>query len=150
MNSSRRILVGLVLGIATGLFFGERAAALKWAADAFVKLLQMTVLPYIVVSVVSSLGSLRPGEVRTLGVRSAAVIAGLWVVALAFAFLIPLTFPTMQNASFFSSSLLETRAPFDVIDLFGRLEAKDVELDRSLVADRLVRAQVGGEPSTAR
>ena len=118
MSFSRQILVGLALGILTGLFFGERAAALKWAADGFVKLLQMMVLPYITVSVISSLGSLRASEVRTLGLRAAAVIGGLWLVALSFAFLIPLTFPHVQNASFFSSSLVERRTAFNFIDLY--------------------------------
>ena len=56
MSFSRQILVGLTLGIAAGLFFGEDAAALKWAADGFVKLLQMMVLPYITVSIIGSLG----------------------------------------------------------------------------------------------
>ena len=109
MTSSRRILTGLALGILTGLFLGEQAAALKWAADGFVKLLQMMVLPYITVSIVVSLGSLQPRELRTLGLRAAAVIGGLWVLAVAFAFLIPLTFPPVQNATFFSSSLVEQR-----------------------------------------
>jgi hypothetical protein len=45
MTSSRQILVALALGVLTGLFFGERTAALEWAADGFVKLLQMMVLP---------------------------------------------------------------------------------------------------------
>ena len=118
MTFSRQILAGLALGILTGLFFGERAAALKWAADGFVKLLQMMVLPYITVSIIASLGSLRPSELRTLGLRAAAVIGGLWLVALSFAFLIPLTFPAVQNASFFSSSLVERRPAFDFIDLY--------------------------------
>jgi Na+/H+-dicarboxylate symporter/ABC-type amino acid transport substrate-binding protein len=118
MTFSRRILVGLAAGLATGLFFGERASALKWAADGFVRLLQMMVLPYITVSIVASLGSLRYSEIRTLGLRAAAVIAGLWVVALSFAFLIPLTFPSVQNATFFSSSLVERRPPFDFVDLY--------------------------------
>ena len=118
MSFSRQILVGLALGTFTGLFFGEKTAALKWAADGFVKLLQMMVLPYITVSVISSLGSLRPSEVRTLGLRAAAVIGGLWLVALSFAFLIPLTFPHVQNASFFSSSLVERRTAFNFVDLY--------------------------------
>ena len=118
MTFSRQILAGLALGILTGLFFGERAAALKWAADGFVKLLQMMVLPYITVSIVASLGSLRRSELRTLGLRAAAVIGGLWLVALSFAFLIPLTFPAVQSASFFSSSLVERRPAFDFIDLY--------------------------------
>jgi Na+/H+-dicarboxylate symporter/ABC-type amino acid transport substrate-binding protein len=118
MSFSRQILVGLALGTLTGLFFGEGAAALKWAADGFVKLLQMMVLPYITVSVIASLGSLRPSEVRTLGLRAAGVIGGLWLLALSFAFLIPLTFPKVQNASFFSSSLVERRPAFNFIDLY--------------------------------
>ena len=118
MTFSRQILAGLALGVLTGLFFGEGAAALKWAADGFVKLLQMMVLPYITVSIIASVGSLRPSELRTLGLRAAAVIGGLWLLALVFAFLIPLTFPTAQNASFFSSSLVEPRTAFNVIDLY--------------------------------
>ena len=118
MTFSRQILVGLALGILTGLFFGEQASALKWAADGFVKLLQMMVLPYITVSIIASLGSLRPSELKTLGLKAAAVIGGLWLLALAFAFLIPLTFPSVQNASFFSTSLVEPRPAFDFIDLY--------------------------------
>jgi Na+/H+-dicarboxylate symporter/ABC-type amino acid transport substrate-binding protein len=118
MTFSRQILAGLGAGIFTGLFFGERAAALGWAADAFVKLLQMMVLPYITVSIIASVGSLNASDLRTLGVRAAAVIGGLWLLALSFAFLIPLTFPRIQSASFFSSSLLERRPPFDFVGLY--------------------------------
>ena len=46
------------------------------------------------------------------------MIGGLWILALVFAFLIPLTFPSVQNASFFSSSLLEQRPAFDFIGLY--------------------------------
>jgi Na+/H+-dicarboxylate symporter/ABC-type amino acid transport substrate-binding protein len=118
MTFSRKILAGLVLGILTGLFLGERASALKSAADAFVSLLQMMVLPYITVSIVVGLGSLRSSELRTLGLRASAVIGGLWLMALVFAFLIPLTFPSVQNASFFSSSLVARRPAFNVVDLY--------------------------------
>ena len=47
MTFTRRILVGLTLGIATGVFFGDLVAPLGAVADGFVKLLQMTVLPYV-------------------------------------------------------------------------------------------------------
>src|SRR5215203_2091285 len=107
MTFSRQILIGLVSGILTGVFFGERTSAIAWVADGFVKLLQMMVLPYITVSIITSLGSLNPAELKTLGLRTAAVIAGLWGIALTFAFLVPLTFPSIQSASFFSTSLVE-------------------------------------------
>ena len=118
MTFSRQILIGLFSGTLAGVFFGERTSAIAWVADGFVKLLQMMVLPYITVSIIASLGSLKPAELRTLGLRTAAVVGGLWIVALAFAFLVPLTFPHVQSASFFSTSLVERRAPFDFLALY--------------------------------
>ena len=118
MTFSRKILTGLAAGVATGLFFGEEAAALEWAADGFVKLLQMTVLPYVTVSIVSSLGRLDYGQARALGWRVGAVVAGLWIIALAFAFAIPIVFPNVESASFFSSTLVEKRPPFDFVSLY--------------------------------
>ena len=118
MSFSNRILVGLSAGIAVGLFLGEHALALKWAADGFVKLLQMTVLPYVTVSIVGSLGRLRYEEARALGIKTGAVLVGLWLLALVFTFLIPLSFPHVLNASFFSTTLVEPRPPFNFIDLY--------------------------------
>jgi len=118
MSSTRRILIGLGTGVAVGIFLGERAAVFSVAAEVFVKLLQMTVLPYVTVSIVTSLGSLDHAQARTLGLRAGAVLCGLWAVALVFTFLIPLTFPTMATASFFSTTLLERRAPFDFVGLY--------------------------------
>jgi Na+/H+-dicarboxylate symporter/ABC-type amino acid transport substrate-binding protein len=118
MSSSQRILVGLLAGVAVGLFLGERATALTWAADGFVKLLQMTVLPYVTLTIVTSLGSLSYAEARTLGIRAGAVLVGLWAIALVFTFLIPLAFPEIQTASFFSTTLIERRPPFNFVDLY--------------------------------
>ena len=74
MTFTRKILVGLGAGIAVGLFFGESASVLKFVADGFVKLLQMTVLPYVTISIVTSLGSLTYQQARTLGLRAGAVL----------------------------------------------------------------------------
>jgi Na+/H+-dicarboxylate symporter/ABC-type amino acid transport substrate-binding protein len=118
MSFSRKILVGLAGGILLGIFLGERATYLKWAADGFVKLLQMTVLPYVFVSIVGSLATLKAADAKLLAVKGGAILALLWGIALLFAFLIPLTFPTIETASFFSTALLERRAAFDFVDLY--------------------------------
>ena len=118
MSSSTKILVGLVSGAFVGVFFGEHAGALKIAADGFVKLLQMAVLPYITISIITSLGTLRYDQAKTLGVRAGAVLGGLWCIALLFAFLIPVAFPEIGTASFFSTTLVERRQPFNFIDIF--------------------------------
>jgi Na+/H+-dicarboxylate symporter/ABC-type amino acid transport substrate-binding protein len=118
VSFSTKVFTGLVAGLLVGVVLGELVAPLKIFADGFIKLLQMTVLPYVTISIISSLGALDADEAKRLGVRAGAVLAGLWVVALTFALLIPLAFPTQARASFFSSSLIEDTAAFDFIDLY--------------------------------
>src|SRR5437762_2901788 len=118
MSSSTKILIGLLSGVLVGIFLGEYASVFKIVADGFVKLLQMTVLPYITLSIIASLGALSYDQVKTLGFRAGAVVIGLWSVALVFAFLMPLAFPETETASFFSTTLVERRAPFNFVDLF--------------------------------
>ena len=117
-SSSRHILIALVSGTALGIFLGQLVAPLHWVAEAYIKLLQMTVLPYVTVSIVAGLGRLRLSEARSLGTRTGAVLVTLWGLALLFMFLIPLAFPHTQNASFFSTTLVERRPPFNFIDLY--------------------------------
>ncbi len=118
MSSSTKILIGLLSGVLVGIFLGEYASVFKIVADGFVKLLQMTVLPYITLSIIASLGALSYDQVKTLGFRAGAVVIGLWSVALVFAFLMPLAFPETETTSFFSTTLVERRAPFNFVDLF--------------------------------
>ena len=118
MTFSRKILLGLASGVLVGLFLGERAGPFRLVADGFVKLLQMTVLPYVTVSIMSSLGRLSYEQAKTLGARAGAVLLGLWLLALVFAFVFPLAFPPIETASFFSTTLVEKRPPFDFVSLF--------------------------------
>ena len=46
------------------------------------------------------------------------MLVALWVVGLIYALLVPLTFPHVETASFFSTTLLERRPPFDFVDLY--------------------------------
>jgi Na+/H+-dicarboxylate symporter/ABC-type amino acid transport substrate-binding protein len=118
VSFSTKIVIGLVAGVVLGLFIGERAAALQVAADAYIKLLQMTVLPYVTVSLIVGIGSLRLDEARKLGLRVGAVLVMLWVVALVAVFLFPLMFPPLETASFFSTTLVEKREPLDLVNLY--------------------------------
>jgi Na+/H+-dicarboxylate symporter len=115
---SAKIAIGLFAGVALGLFLGERTSVLQVAADAYIKLLQMTVLPYITVSIVLGLGALTAEQARALGKGVGAVLVLLWVLALVMVFLFPLMFPPHESASFFSTALVEEREPFDFLNLY--------------------------------
>jgi Na+/H+-dicarboxylate symporter len=71
LTLSTQVLIGMLLGVAVGIFFGERAASLQIIGDAFVMLLQMTVMPFIAVSLVAALGKLDRHRAIELGSRAA-------------------------------------------------------------------------------
>ncbi len=118
MTLSARILLGLGLGIFVGLFFGEGAAALQPLADIYIRLMQMTVLPYLVLALVIGFGQLEAGEARRLAVRAGVILLATWGLAATVIVAMPATFPEVQSASFFSNSLVEPPEPFSIPDLY--------------------------------
>lgn len=115
MSLSSGIFAGLFLGIATGLFFGEAAGFLEPVGDAFIQLLKMAVLPYIMVSLMSGLGRLSYSVAGTLFLRVGGILLLIWAVTFAILAAVPLTFPEMESASFFSTALLDQPEPFDFL-----------------------------------
>jgi Na+/H+-dicarboxylate symporter len=118
LSLSTQVVLSLLLGLAAGLFFGERVAFLQDIGKAFILLLQMTVLPYIVLALITGLGRLTYQQVATLALRVGSILVLSWVLAFAAILLMPLTFPVWESASFFSTSLLETPERVNFITLF--------------------------------
>ena len=113
-----RILLGLAAGVLLGLFFGEETAALAGMARAYIGLMQMTVLPYLVVALVLGLGRLGRREAFLLAKFGGLTLLAFWVLALSVVGLMPLTFPEYQSAFFFSTSLLHPHEPLSFVDLY--------------------------------
>ena len=113
-----RIIAGLALGVLAGLFFGEDVVALQGVARAYIGLMQMTVLPYLVVALVLGLGGLSPREAVQLAKYGGLTLLVFWGMALAVVALMPLTFPEYQSAFFFSTSLLHPHQPLSLVDLY--------------------------------
>ena len=118
MSFTFKILSGLFLGIFTGLFLGEIAAPFSVAGEVFIGLLQMTVLPYIVVSLVSNLGGVSWAERKGTLIAAIAVLGALLLLGVLVLVAIPLAFPVVKSASFFSSSLIEPVRVFDLVELY--------------------------------
>ena len=77
---------------------GEHAGFLSVVADGYDKLLQMTVLPYVTVSLISGLGTLEYVQAKNLFLRVGALLVVLWGLTLVLVFLIPLSFPSWESA----------------------------------------------------
>ncbi len=118
MTLSRKIVIGLTAGIVCGLFFGEYCSWLRFLGEAFVALMQMTVLPYIVLALIVNIGSLTVDTARHLAVRAAIVLLALWGVAISVIFALSLGLPEWPTGGFFSSSLLHAEQKVDFINLY--------------------------------
>lgn len=117
LSFSKQIAIGLTAGLAAGLLLGERLAVLKVGADVFIQLLQMTVLPYVIVSLVGGLGRLSKDDLKRLALRGTSMLLLLWLVGLTAILATRHAFPQWESASFFSSSLREGGESVDLLKL---------------------------------
>lgn len=118
LSIATKVLIGLGLGIVVGVFFGPAVAFLKIGGDAFIALLQITVIPYIVVALITSVGQLTLHDAKALSLKAGGVLLALWAIGVAVVLLAPLAFPNWPSASFFSASAIEESTPIDFLQLY--------------------------------
>jgi Na+/H+-dicarboxylate symporter/ABC-type amino acid transport substrate-binding protein len=118
LSLATKILIGLGFGVLTGLFFGELTAPLQIVSTAYLRLMQMTVIPYVAVALITGLGQLELYQAKKLAVRLGLLILLFWAIAFAVIVLLPLTFPEWSVGSFFSTSLVAPAKTFNFIELY--------------------------------
>jgi Na+/H+-dicarboxylate symporter/ABC-type amino acid transport substrate-binding protein len=118
VSLATQVLIGVGAGIVAGIFFGEKVAFLKLPGDAFIQLLQMTVLPYVMTSLIVGLGGLSYQQAAALAGKCGLVLLLLWGIGLLAVLAMPLAFPNWQTASFFSASLIQQTPPFNFLSLY--------------------------------
>ncbi len=117
-NFTTLIVIGLLLGLLWGLFFGEHGSWVKWIGDVYVGLLQMAVLPYVAVSLIVNIGRLSQADGRRVLRVGVGVILLLWLIGLVTFVIMTGAFPDWQTGSFFSSRFTEDPPTPNWLDLF--------------------------------
>ena len=118
LSSSAQMLWALFIGLLVGLFFGEMVAWMSVIGNSVILLMQMTVFPYIVVSLVGGIGTLTKENASMLFSRAGIIMLLLWLLGIVVIFLMPLAFPEVESASFFSTSSIEEPPPVDYFKLY--------------------------------
>ena len=129
---STRILLGLGTGLFTGLFLGEPAAALQPVTDVYIRLMQMTVLPYLITSMIVAFGQLSIEEAKRLALRGGGLLLLVWLLTGMVIVAMPWTFPDLVSASFYSHALIEPQQPFSFTDVYFTSNPFD-SLSRNMV-----------------
>ncbi len=118
LSLSTKVLIGLIAGILLGLFFGEKVAWFSVLGDVFIGLLQMTVLPYIMFSLIVNIGRLSLDTARKIIKYGLIFLSMLLMVGVIALLLLPLAFPHWENGSFYSADFIQQQVPFDFVKLY--------------------------------
>ncbi|MFD2096626.1 cation:dicarboxylate symporter family transporter [Corallincola platygyrae] len=118
LSLSTVILWALFFGFLTGIFFGEMVGWMSWIGNAVIMLMQMTILPYIVVSLIGGIGRLTKEHAKQMFSRASVVLLAIWLVGMIVILLTPLAFPHLESASFFSRSLITPQAEVDFLSIY--------------------------------
>jgi len=118
LSPFQRVIASLFFGIAVGIFVGEPAGKLDILGNIYIKLLQMTVIPYILVSLIGGLGRLDMAMAKRIGIKGGLLILFIWSLTMLSLLLLPLAYPNWTSASFFSTSLINDSPPLDLLNLY--------------------------------
>jgi Na+/H+-dicarboxylate symporter len=118
LSLSARIMIAMGLGIVVGVFFGDYCGFLKIFGDAFIKLLQMTILPYITVSMILGIGGLTSEQAKLLAKKAGLLLLLFWGLSFVMVLLLPLSFPHWESAAFFSSAIVDLPQKVDFLSLY--------------------------------
>ena len=118
LSPFKRVILALIFGISAGLMFGEVMGNLELVGVAYIRLLQMTVLPYVLVSIIGGLGRLDSQMASRIGMKAIRVILAIWLAVMLTLVLLPLAYPNWETAGFFSSSLVTDAVQFNFVDLY--------------------------------
>jgi len=112
------ILSGMALGIICGVLFGEACAPLSLVGNAFIRLMQMTVLPYIMVALIHGIGRYTLADARRVATKAGLIMALFWVVPLLLVAVMSLSFPNLKTASFYSGPAAPPPEPESLINTY--------------------------------
>lgn len=113
-----QIVIGMLLGIFVGLFFGEVTAQLEFIGIVYVRLLQMTILPYIMFSLIVGFGSLSYERAWLLAKRAGALLLLFWGIGLSVVVMMASSFPNRDAASFFNPGMVEEAPDVSLVEMF--------------------------------
>lgn len=118
LSPFQRVIIALILGISSGIFVGEPMGNIEIIGNAYIRLLQMTVLPYVLVSIIGGLGRLDSTMAASIGMRAIKVILVMWLAVMCTLLLLPLAYPNWETAGFFSTSMATESVPFNFLKLY--------------------------------
>lgn len=113
-----QVFASLLAGILCGLFFGEAAQVLAPFGTIFIGLMQVTIIPSVVIFIITGIGSIGHEDAKKFLLTVAAVLLLIWFLGVLIFFYMQFAFPDVQNPALFSTTQSAVTDEIDMIDLF--------------------------------
>ncbi len=118
LSFNAQIFIGILFGLFVGLFFGDSSSIFHPFATAFIRIMQITVLPYLIANLVGGVGSMNSSEARSIVTKGGKVLLLFWALGAIAFYSMQFAFPDLSRASFFSISKITETDGINLIDVF--------------------------------
>lgn len=115
---SKKIYISTAIGFLIGMFFGDRCSVIDPVNTMFIRLFQTAIIPYMIFSIVTSIGALTTERAKRVGRKGGIVLVCLWAVSIFFAFGLQYSFPDIERSKFFRPESAMEGTGIDFFDMF--------------------------------
>ena len=91
-----QMLIATLLGIFVGLFLGDLCHAFAPLENAYIMILKITTIPYLICAVIHGIGRLATGAAKQILKKGLLFIAGIWVINIGMIYMTVFLFPHSQ------------------------------------------------------
>ena len=122
----QKIAVGLVLGLATGLVFGEAALMLKPIGTLFINLIKMLIVPLVFVTLVTGITATEDmKKMRRIGVKTFFIYLVTTAIAIAIGLTFGIVFEPGMGVSLETATAVQAKTAPTLVDTFLNIITKN-------------------------
>ncbi|HBM16809.1 MAG TPA: hypothetical protein DD381_10770 [Lentisphaeria bacterium] len=118
LSLSKKIYLSTAAGLLIGIFFGDLCVTLGPFNTLFIRMFQITIIPYMVFSILQSIGSLDTETAKIISRKGGIVLVALWGISIFYALCLQISFPDILRAKFFRPDYSVAKSSLDLFDIF--------------------------------
>jgi Na+/H+-dicarboxylate symporter/ABC-type amino acid transport substrate-binding protein len=118
LSLTRQIYIGLIAGILFGLFFGDLCIIFQPFVSAFIKIMQITVIPLVVTALISGIGGIKRSDARIIIKSFGLTLLLLWIFGIGSFLAMQFAYPSVGRPTLFAARTATIANKQDLLDLF--------------------------------
>ena len=113
-----QICIGLVAGILVGITFGDLCIVFEPFSSAFIKIMQITVIPLIVTTLISGIGSIKKSDAGIIARSFCYILLMFWLIGVVSFMAMQFAFPSIGKLALFGTRASSELDPLNTFELF--------------------------------